>query len=166
MTEQTTDATDTGTPANTNQQATDTEPDWKAEAEKWKGLARKHEDQWKANASKVDQYDRLVEASKTDQERLEERATTAEGTAKDLSRENLILKVALAKGVPADLIERLKGDTQEDLEKDADFLIEKFGQTTPPAQSTVPDLRAAVGQRQVTGEPNADDWLRRASGRR
>lgn len=162
MSESTTEAADKGTEGNADQQGTAMEPDWKAEAEKWKGLARKHEDQWKANADKVTEFDRLVEASKSDQQRLEERATKAEGSASTLAEENLKLKVALAKGVHPDLIERLRGSTQEELEKDADFLNEKFAEAN---KTSTPDLRSAVGQRRVTTEQNPDDWLRQMAGR-
>ena len=137
----------------------DTETDWEAEAEKWKALARKHEDQWKANASKVTEYDRLVEASKSDQERLEERAAKAKSQAEQLEAENLRLKVAYAKGLPPELIGRLQGSTQRELEADADVLLDLVKQ---PGQ---PDLRAAAGQRPVSSETNADDWLRQMAGR-
>lgn len=142
-----------------DQDEADTETDWQGEAEKWKGLARKHEDQWKANASKVDEYDRLVEASKSDQERLEERAAQAKGQADTLEAENLRLKVAIAKGLPPELIGRLQGSTQKELERDADTLLDLV---TPAPQ---PDLRAAAGQRPVSTETTADDWLRRMAGR-
>lgn len=156
-----TDAPDTGAEEQQDgQNGTDTEPDWKAEAEKWKGLARKHEDQWKSNADKVAEYDRLVEASKTDQERLEERASKAEGRLGSLETENMRLKVALEKGLPADLIERLRGTTPEELAKDADFLLERFAKPTQQ-----PDLRAAAGQRPTRHEQSADDWIRSMAGR-
>lgn len=137
------------------------ETDWQAEAEKWKGLARKHEDTWKVNKSKVDEYDRLVEASKTDQQRLEERAAAAEGKAGTLEGENLRLRVALAKGIPLEHISRLQGSTEEELAADADALLGLIG----GAQRQVPDLRDAAGQRQVPNQQNADDWLRRLAGR-
>lgn len=157
------DAPDTGAEQepNTNQQSADTEPDWKAEAEKWKGLARKHEETWKANSEKVAEYDRLVEASKTDQQRLEERAAAAEGKVTGLAAENLRYRVGLAKGLPPQLIGRLQGASQEELEKDADVLFEQFGTAT----KQVPDLRSAAGQRPVASEQSADDWLRRLAGR-
>jgi hypothetical protein len=144
-----------------DQDVADTETDWEAEAEKWKALARKHEDQWKANASKVTEYDRLVEASKSDQERLEERAAKSASKAETLEAENLRLKVAYAKGLPPELIGRLQGSTQKELEADADTLLDLVKPTTPGT----PDLRAAAGQRPMSPETNADDWLRQMAGR-
>ena len=142
------------------QDAADTETDWQAEAEKWKALARKHEDRWKDAEPRLSQYDALVEASKSDQQRLEERVTAAEEQVGPLQAENLRLKVAIAKGLPANLIGRLQGSTQEELEKDADTLLS----LVKPTQT--PDLRAAAGQRPVAGAPSdADTWLRQMAGR-
>lgn len=143
------------------QDGSDKELDWQAEAEKWKGLARKHEDQWKANKDKVAEYDRLVEASKTDQQRLEERASGAEEKLSGLEAENMRLKVALSKGIPLEHIGRLQGKSQEELEADADALLGLMGTT----QQATPDLRAAAGQRSVPATDSADDWLRRLAGR-
>lgn len=108
------------------------------------------------------QFDALVEASKSDQERLEERATKAKGQADTLAAENLRLKVAIAKGLPPELIGRLQGSTQKELEADADVLLDLVQAPPTPGQ---PDLRAAAGQRPITTEPTADDWLRRMAGR-
>jgi hypothetical protein len=146
------------------QEAAEMEVDWKAEAEKQKAFNRKLEDQNKANASKVAEYDRLVEASKSDQQRLEERATAAEGKVPALEAENLRMRVGIEKGLPAALITRLQGATQEELERDADLLIEQFG-SAGSQQATTPDLRAAAGQRQVPADQSADDWLRQMAGR-
>lgn len=149
----------------TEQQAVETgKPDPAAEAEKWKALARKHEATAKANAEKAQQFDALSEASKTDAQRLEERASKAEQQLTPLQAENARLKVALAKGLPADLADRLKGDTPEEIAADADALLALVG----TAQQQVPDLRAAAGQRpnQATGgQQSADDWLRSMAGR-
>lgn len=158
--ESTSDAT--ATDAEQGQQPdTATETDWQAEAEKWKSLARKHEDTWKANKGKVDEYDRLVEASKTDQQRLEERAAAAESKAGSLEGENMRLRVALAKGIPAEHISRLQGSTEEELAADADALLGLIG----TGQQQTPDLRAAAGQRSVPSTADADTWLRRLAGR-
>jgi len=167
MTEGTAAAAATGatsTEGNTTEQPNDgTQNDAAAEAEKWKALARKHEATSKANAEKAQQFDALSEASKTDQQRLEERATKAEQQLTPLQAENTRLKVALAKGLPADLADRLKGDTPEEIAADADALLALVGNT-----QHVPDLRAAAGQRpnQTTGgQQSADDWLRQMAGR-
>jgi Domain of unknown function (DUF4355) len=43
------------------------------------------------------------------------------------SHDALVLKVALDKGVPADLVDRLRGNTREEIEADAAELIKKVG---------------------------------------
>jgi hypothetical protein len=48
---------------------TDTGPDWKAEAEKWQALARKHEDRAKSNATAAKELERYQQQSMTEQER-------------------------------------------------------------------------------------------------
>lgn len=51
------------------------------------------------------------------------RAETAEGRATELEAENLRYRIALEKGLPADLIDRLKGDSEDELKADADKLL-------------------------------------------
>lgn len=75
-------APDTGTDTTPDAPAADAPDtdttDWKAEAEKWKANARKHEDRAKANASAVKELDELRKASMTDLEKAVE-AAKAEG---------------------------------------------------------------------------------------
>lgn len=90
--------------------------DWQAEAEKWKALARKHEDQSKANLSDMDKVNaKLAE--------LEQKAADADARA-------LRAEVAQAKKLTAAQAKRLQGATREELEADADELLEAF---KPPA---------------------------------
>lgn len=103
--------------------------DWKAEAEKWKALSRKHEDTSKANADKARRLDELEEASKTEQQKLEERAAKAEAKAAEIELRALKAEVANVKGVPASL---LSGATQEELEASADALLAFRGEKKLP----------------------------------
>lgn len=109
------------------------EPDAAAEAAKWKALARKHEDQSKANADKAKQFDALQEANKTELEKLMARAEAAEKAAAEASVKALRADVATAKGIPAHL---LTGSTQEELEASADALL-AFKGTAPVAPSAI-----------------------------
>lgn len=60
---------------------------------------------------------------KTDQQKLEERATAAE-RERDETRSNLLrMRVAVAKQLPAELVDRLRGGTEEELTADADALL-------------------------------------------
>lgn len=105
------------------------EKDWAAEAEKWKALARKHEDQSKANADKARRYDEFEESQKTEQQKLEERAKAAEAKAAEIELRALKAEVANEKGVPANL---LTGTTAEELAAAADALLAFRGEKKLP----------------------------------
>lgn len=111
--------------ADASQQAeTDTDTgdtDWKVEADKWKALSRKHEDQSKANAAKAKQFDDLTEAQKSELEKANDRAAQAEARAAEIEQRATRAEVAAATGVPAEL---LSGTTQEELEASAAKLLE------------------------------------------
>lgn len=66
------------------------------------------------------------DASKTDTEKLEERATTAESQLSATQREAARLRIALKKGLTETQAKRLVGDSEEELEKDADDLLASF----------------------------------------
>lgn len=68
----------------------------------------------------------LEDASKSDDEKREERATSAETKAAALEREAARLRIALKKGLTETQAKRLVGDNEEELEKDADELLESF----------------------------------------
>lgn len=71
----------------------------------------------------------LEDASKSEQEKLTERAAKAEETAKEATQEVMRLRVALRKGLTETQAKRLVGETEEELEQDADELLASF---TPP----------------------------------
>jgi hypothetical protein len=75
--------------------------------------------------TKVKEHD---DASKTEQELAAERAATAETTAANATREAARLRVALSKGLTETQAKRLVGETQEELEADADELLASFVQ--------------------------------------
>jgi hypothetical protein len=95
---------------------------------------------------------------KSDSERLAERVTTAEQRADAAEKANMQLRVAVAKGLPSELVDRLRGDTEEELAADADQLL---GLITPPEvepeEPGFPDLgqgaRAPTDQRALNGDP-------------
>lgn len=120
------DATATEAPETT---ATEPAVDHVAEAAKWKALARKHEEQAKANADKAKRLDALEEANKSELEKVLARAEAAEKAAAEATLKALRADVATAKGVPAAL---LSGSTQEELEAAADALLAFKGTAAPP----------------------------------
>lgn len=119
------------------------EPDWKAEAERWKALSRKNEERAKANAAKAKQLDEIEERSKTEMQKAVERAEAAERRAADLQVQAVRARVAAAKGVAADL---LTGTTEEEITEAADRLLAWRGETTtptkPPASTPATDAGA------------------------
>lgn len=89
------------TPASTEAASTpaaDTaaEKDWKAEAEKWKAFARKHEDTAKANAEKAKRFDEFEESQKTELQKAADAAAAAKAEA-DATRAELARMQAAVK---------------------------------------------------------------------
>jgi len=69
----------------------------------------------------------LEDANKTESEKLTERAAAAEKAAGDAQSELLRLRVGVRKGLTEKQAARLVGATEEELEADADELVESFG---------------------------------------
>lgn len=132
----------------------DGEMDWKKEAEKWKSLARKHEAAAKANAEAARRLKEAEELEKSETQKLLEQLEAEKQQASKLQAELMRLRVALTKGLPAELASRLQGETEEELAEDADRLMALLN---PPA-STVP--RASSRQGSTSAGPADDPLLR------
>jgi len=91
--------------------------------------------------TKASEFDKMAEARKTEQQRLEERAATAEQKAQQAEQRLTRISVALTKKLPAELADRLQGSTQEELEADAERLLE----LVRPAASGFGDADARRG---------------------
>ncbi|MET8978559.1 hypothetical protein ABZX85_23365 [Streptomyces sp. NPDC004539] len=74
--------------------------------------------------TKLQQYE---DAKKTDLDKLTDRATAAETTAASATAKLLRYEVAAKKKLPAEWAARLQGATVEELEADADQLLEALG---------------------------------------
>ena len=118
---------DDDTKTDDDTKGTDTGPDYKAEAEKWKALARKHEDQAKKNHDALEKLKADADASKSDMDKVTEKLSALEKRAEEAERKALIAEVAANKKLPGAIASRLKGSTREELESDADELLEAFG---------------------------------------
>lgn len=103
------------------------ETDWEAEATKWKALARKHETQAKENAGAATKLKELEDADKSEIDKLKEAAATEKRRADEAEARALRLEIAGEKGLTAAQAKRLVGSTREELEADADELLEAFG---------------------------------------
>lgn len=119
----------------TDDDAEQPDKDWQAEADKWKGLARKHENQAKANAAAAQRVKELEEADKTESQKHADRAAAAEKRATDAEAKALRLEIAAEKGLTPSQAKRLIGANREELESDADELLSAF----KPADDTKRD---------------------------
>lgn len=114
----------------------ETEPDWKAEAEKWKSLSRKNEDAAKSNATKAKEYDAYVESQKTEQERAADAVKTLSGERELLASENAKLKAALKYGLSDEDLELLGDGSPEQIETRAEKLAARLGGQKPAGPSS------------------------------
>lgn len=142
-----------------------------AEVAKWKALARKHEEQAKANADAARRLQEIEDAKKSELEKLTEAQTAAERRAAEAEQRALRLEVAAEKGLTPAQAKRLVGATKEELEADADELLASF---LPPSDGTGetdtdlprrPRERLRAGATSVT-EPEETDPRKLAAGLR
>jgi hypothetical protein len=95
---------------------------------------------------KAAEYDKLQEASKTETQRLQDAATLATRNATDAEQRALRLEVAIEKGLTTAQAKRLVGTTKEELDADAEELLESFkpsddGKRRPPSRQGSTTLR-------------------------
>lgn len=102
------------------------EPDWKAEAEKYKALSRKHEARAKENYEKAKRLDELEEANKTETQRLADKATEAEKRAAAAEAKATKYEVAAELGIQPKHMKYLHGATKEEIEESAKGILEDF----------------------------------------
>ena len=86
-------------------------------------------DDVKSKASKLDE---IEQANASELEKAQSKATATEKERDEAKREALRLRVAVEQKLPAELIDRLKGDSKEDLEADATELLK----LVKPAEAT------------------------------
>lgn len=118
-------------PATGDDKKTDDDPpadkddgrDAAAEAAKWKALARKHEDQAKANAAAAKRLKELEDADKSALEVANEKLAEAERRAAESEARVIRAEVAASKGLTLAMAKRLVGATREEIEADADELL-------------------------------------------
>lgn len=120
------------------EQPTATDPDPLAEVEKWKALARKHEQRAKENADARRRLDEIEEASKSEAQKLADKLSAAEQRAIQAERKAF----ASEKGVPVSLI---TGDTPEQWEAAAEQALAWRGDVKPPPAVPRADGQGAVG---------------------
>ena len=97
-----------------------------ADRDKWKDLSRKHEKRSEENATAADELKALKESKQTDEEKLATKLADLEKRANEADHRALRAEIAQAKGLTAAQAKRLQGTNKEELEADADDLLESF----------------------------------------
>lgn len=121
--------------------------DWEAEAEKWKALARKHEDRAKENHEKVKAFDKIQEENMTDAEKAKARAEKAEEEASQLRRERTVDKALLAHGLTEDDREYLEALPVEKIDSAAKHIADRLKAAVPePGVTTTADGKSKSGK--------------------
>lgn len=146
--------------------------DWQADADKWKALARKHEEQAKANAAAAKRLAEIEAAQKTQAEKDAEEKT-ALARERDDARLSLLRRDAAEEaGLPKSWASRLQGSTAEELLADAKALAKDLpAKAAPPTTGGRPvqDLRPGAlpaGDRATAGggSREIDAYIRRQVG--
>lgn len=127
--DKTVDGTDAAQAAQTAAQDTVSRADYDkllAESRKWEARS-------KANAEAAKRLAELEDASKTDAEKLADatkRAEEAEAKVADYERRaeraGIVAEVAAEKGVDAEWLGRMSGDTREEIESNASYIASKL----------------------------------------
>ena len=102
----------------------------------WKQKAREQEARAKANAEAATRLKEFEDRDKTEAQKLVERAEAAERRAAEIESRALRLEVAAEKGLTPAQAKRLVGQTREELEADADELLETFKPAAPAEEPT------------------------------
>ncbi len=109
-----------------------------AQIAKWKELARKHETAAKMSPERRQElleierlYKEAEDSKKTETQKLREQKAASDKKAASAQGELLRLRVAMRKGLTEAQAKRLVGDTEEELEADADELLSSFGHKHP-----------------------------------
>jgi len=135
------------------------------EVEKWKALARKHEEQAKANSAAAKRLAALEEAQKTAEQKAAEARTAAEKERDDARLELLKRDAADEAGLPKSWASRLRGTTKEELEADAKELAKDLAPKQQASQSrAVPDLKSGALPGGSSAPFDADTWIRKQAG--
>lgn len=118
--------------------------------EKWKSEARKWEARAKENKDAAERLAKIEEASKTEAQKLADRADAAEKAAADATKQLLRYRIAATKGVDPEL---LAGDDEESITAHADRLLAWRGTAQPTAPPT-PKPDPSQGGRGSKNEPS------------
>jgi len=138
----------------------DATTDWKAKAREWEKRAKDNMTRIKEAEPKLAEYDRLIQASKSELELAREQATGYQERATKAERDAMVATIALDKGLPAALARRLQGSTPEELQADADELLAQFpaSQETTARRAPRPDTSQGSSARGGAPASPADEF--------
>lgn len=137
--------------------ATPSETDWKAEAEKWKTFSRQNEERAKANAAAAQKLKEIEDRDLSELQRAQKQVEELSARAAAAERAQLRSSVALAKGLPAEVVGALVGDTAEELTAHADALLAWRGNAAPaPVPQPKPDASQGAQPLSPTAAEDAD----------
>lgn len=105
----------------------------------------------KANAELAAELKKFKDAQMSDLERAQKEASDNAAELARLRSENTRNKVAIDKGVPADLVEFLTGDTEGDIAAKADLLLARLN--TPGTPKPDPSQGAKGEAAALNGDP-------------
>lgn len=149
---------------------TEPERDWKAEYEKLLAESRKWEARSKANAEAAKRLAELEDASKTDAEKMADaikRAEEAEAKVADYERRaeraGIVAEVAAEKGVDAEWLGRMSGDTREEIEANASYIASKLNGS--PIYPSVTDNGQKKAPSKKSAQDQFGDWFATVSNR-
>lgn len=114
--------------------------DWKAKYEETKAAARKWEARAKENLDKAKKFDELEDSQKSEIQKLTDAHQAAEARAAKAEADALRYRIASRKGLSDVQAKRLLGETEEELEADAEELLASFrtedagGRQEPPGR--------------------------------
>lgn len=123
--------TDTTTDTGAATDTTPTEVDYKAEAEKWKALSRKHETEASKGAKAVERLAKIEADKLSAEEKLTKERDEALAKLSTFELAQIRRDVAADKKLPAYLANRLQGATKEEMQADADALLKEMGPAKP-----------------------------------
>lgn len=131
--------------------------DLQAELDKWKALARQHENLWKSTGLTKEELSEakalIAKAREADanSKTAEDRIAVLERKIAEADANALRLEVAAAKGLTPAMARRLVGSTREELEADADELVTHV----KPAEADKGD-KGGGGEKPLIGAPGGD----------
>ena len=108
----------------------------------------------KANAELAARLKEFEDSKLSELERAKKEAEESAAELAKLRHENTRSKVALDKGIPADLVEFLTGDTEGDIAAKADLLLARLN--TPGTPKPDPSQGAKGGATALNGDPLLD----------